>query len=77
MWLLCILLYGLDTMGIGYMAIWGFGAKYLTGWMGEWSGYPLDCYDYQSTCGAKTKKKEEASDAKMQVLQSMAETSLN
>ena len=18
----------------------------------EWSGYPLDCYDYQSTCGA-------------------------
>ena len=21
-------------------------------WMGEWSGYPLDCYDYQSTCGA-------------------------
>ena len=21
--------------------------------MGEWSGYPLDCYDYKSTCGAK------------------------
>ena len=33
MWPLCILLYGLDTMGIGYMAIWGFGAKCLTGWM--------------------------------------------
>ena len=24
------------------------------GWM-EWSGYPLDCYDYQSTCGDKDK----------------------
>ena len=26
----------------------------LSGWMDgvEWSGYPLDCYDYQSTCGA-------------------------
>ena len=22
-----------------------------TGWMDGWSGYPLDCYDYQSTCG--------------------------
>ena len=21
--------------------------------MSEWSGYPLDCYDYKSTCGAK------------------------
>ena len=21
--------------------------------VGEWSGYPLDCYDYYSTCGAK------------------------
>ena len=41
-------------MGIGYMALWGFGAKCLSGWMGEWSGwYPLDCYDYKSTCGAK------------------------
>ena len=28
------------------------GAKCVSGWM-EWSGYPLDCYDYQSTCGAK------------------------
>ena len=27
-------------------------SKMWTGWMGEWSGYPLDCYDYQSTCGA-------------------------
>ena len=26
-------------------------------WSGvEWSGYPLDCYDYQSTCGANKKK---------------------
>ena len=33
-----------DTMGIGYMALTGFGAKCR---MGEWmSGYPLDCYDY-------------------------------
>ena len=23
-------------------------------WTGlDWTGYPLDCYDYQSTCGAK------------------------
>ena len=43
-------------MGIGYIALSGFGAKCgLDGWMGEWSGYPLDCYDYQSTCGAKKK----------------------
>ena len=47
-----------DTTGIGYMAVRGFGAKCWSGWM-EWSGvewmdgYPLDCYDYQSTCGAK------------------------
>ena len=34
------------------MALWGFGAKCLTGWSGV-DGYPLDCYDYQSTCGAK------------------------
>ena len=40
-----ILLDGYDTMGIGYIALWGFGAKSGTGWM-EWSGYPLDCYDY-------------------------------
>ena len=26
-------------------------AKCVSGWM-EWSGYPLDCYDYWSTCGA-------------------------
>ena len=37
-------------MGIGYMALWGFGAKSVTGWV---TGYPLDDYDYQSTCGAK------------------------
>ena len=43
-----ILLDGYDTMGIGYIALWGFGAKSGTGWMEwmEWSGYPLDCYDY-------------------------------
>ena len=34
------------------MALWGFGAKCLTGWNG-WTGYPLDCYDYKSTCRAK------------------------
>ena len=22
-------------------------------WVMEWTGYALDCYDYQSTCGAK------------------------
>ena len=34
-------------MGIGYIALSGFGAKCWLGdgWM-EWSGYPLDCYDY-------------------------------
>ena len=32
-----ILLDGYDTMGIGYIALWGFGAKSGTGWM-EWSG---------------------------------------
>ena len=38
---------GQDTTGIGYMALWGFRAKCLSGWMGEWmDGYPLDCYDY-------------------------------
>ena len=38
-----ILLDGYDTMGIGYMALWGFRAKSGTG-VGD--GYPLDCYDY-------------------------------
>ena len=37
-----LILDGLDTTGIGYMALWSFGAKCLSGW----SGYPLDCYDY-------------------------------
>ena len=50
-----LMLDGQDTTGIGYMALWGFGAKCLSGWM-EWSGYPLDCSDYQSTCGAKKVK---------------------
>ena len=43
-------------MGIGYMVLWGFGTKGVTGWVDdgvEWSGYPLDCYDYFCTCGAK------------------------
>ena len=40
-----ILLDGYDTMGIGYIALWGFGAKCLTGWSG-WTRFPLDCYDY-------------------------------
>ena len=30
-----ILLDGYDTMGIGYIALWGFGAKSGTGWMGD------------------------------------------
>ena len=25
--------------------------------MDGWSGYPLDCYDYKSTCGANKQKK--------------------
>ena len=40
-----LMLDGWDTTGIGYMALWGFGAKCWTGL--DWSGwYPLDCYDY-------------------------------
>ena len=31
---MCILLDGYDTMGIGYIALWSFGAKC---WL-EWSG---------------------------------------
>ena len=31
---MCILLDGYDTMGIGYIALWGLGAKC---WL-EWSG---------------------------------------
>ena len=54
---LYILLDGYDTIGIGYIALWGFGAKCRSGWMGDgWSRYPLDSYDYQSTCGAKNGK---------------------
>ena len=30
----------------------GLLSKMLDERMGEWSGYPLDCYDYYSTCGA-------------------------
>ena len=30
-----LFLVGWDIMGIGYMALWGFGAKCLTGWMDE------------------------------------------
>ena len=30
-----MLLDGYDTMGIGYMALWGFGAKCVSG-VGEW-----------------------------------------
>ena len=33
-----ILLDGYDTMGIGYMALWGFGAK-CRGGVGEWTGW--------------------------------------
>ena len=32
-----ILLDGYDTMGKGYIALWGFGAKSGTGWVMEWS----------------------------------------
>ena len=31
-----ILLDGYDTMGIGYIALWGFGAKSGSGWMDGW-----------------------------------------
>ena len=49
-----LMLDGQDTTGIGYMALWGFRAKcWMDGWMEWMDGYPLDCYDYQSTCGAK------------------------
>ena len=37
-----ILFDGYDTMGIGYMAVWGFGAKCLSGWTGWVTGYSLD-----------------------------------
>ena len=43
-----LMLDGQDTTGIGYMALWGFAAKCR---MDGVDGYPLDCYDYQSTCG--------------------------
>ena len=34
-----LMLDGQDTTGIGYMALWGFGAKCVTGWSGvEWMG---------------------------------------
>ena len=36
-----LMLDGQDTTGIGYMALWGFGAKCLTGWSGvEWMDTP-------------------------------------
>ena len=59
--LLYILSYGQNTMGIGYSAIalygfMGLWSKMLGEWTGlEWSGWtdtPLDCYDFQNTCGA-------------------------
>ena len=34
-----LMLDGQDTTGIGYMALWGFGAKCLSGWM-EWMDTP-------------------------------------
>ena len=36
------------------MALWGFEAKCWSGL--DWSGYPLECYDYWSTCGAKNEE---------------------
>ena len=38
--------------------MWLYGAseqnvEWVTGWM---DGYPLDCYDYYSTCGAKNSR---------------------
>ena len=41
-----ILLDGYDTLGIGYMAIRGFGAKCVTELGDRVTGYPLDCNDY-------------------------------
>ena len=36
-----ILLNGYDTMGIGYIALWGLGAKSGTGWMDGVEWIPL------------------------------------
>ena len=49
-----LILDGVDTTGIGYMALWGFGAKCR---MSEWSGYLIVCYDFWSTCSAKKRQK--------------------
>ena len=43
---ICIVLDGYDTMGIGYIALLGFGAKCWLDGVDGLSGYPLDCYNY-------------------------------
>ena len=42
---LYILFYGLSTIWIWLIGPMGFMSKEWGDWM-EWSGYPLDCYDY-------------------------------
>ena len=36
-------------------AVWLYAAsEQKVGWVMEWNGHPLDCYDYWSTCGANS-----------------------
>ena len=52
------LLYTAKTLAIGTIALLGWTDELLSKtcyWSGWVSGYPLDCYDYQSTCGATNK----------------------
>ena len=45
-----LMLDGQDTTGIGYMALWGFGAKCRSGWSGvEWSGVEWSGVDTPQT----------------------------
>ena len=42
-----LLSYSWNTIGIGYMAIWGRLLNKMSEWMDGWvTGYSLDCYDY-------------------------------
>ena len=36
-------------------------------WVGEWSGYPLDCFDYTSTCGAFKRAKYRVSQKNLMI----------
>ena len=50
-----ILLDGYDTMGIGYIALWGFGAKSGSGWM-EWMDTPQTVTTTRAPAVLKTSK---------------------